>query len=87
MSPLNCAYCRRPLTPEEVRRVPRALAWLASFALAMGHGGLWAKTELGRPYCGRCVAKVAGFALFLTAVIACIAFFGVRLWLRGPKLG
>lgn len=87
MTELRCAYCRRSLTPAEVKRVPHALAWLASFALAMGHGGLWAKSELGRPYCAGCVAKVAGFALFVTAVIVAIASFGVRLWLSGPKLG
>lgn len=81
-----CGYCRKPLSPGEERRVPRLLAWLAAFALAIGHGGLWAKSELARPYCARCLWKVAGFALLLASVISALAGVGARLWLTAPPL-
>lgn len=84
MANAQCAWCRKVLKPEEVRRVPVPLAWMTAFAMAFMHGGLWANEELRRPYCAPCRARIAPMAVALTAVIACGVGFGLRLWLRGP---
>lgn len=85
MAPTLCAQCRRPLSPEEVRRIPQWLSLPVSFALAFGHGGMWAREELARPYCAACRRKVAGFAVFVALVAVCLAAGGLALWLRGPR--
>lgn len=81
-----CSACGRALAEDQARRVPAALRWLAAFALAIGHGGLWAKTELSRPYCARCVVRVAAFAALLACVMLAAAGFGAYLWLTAPPL-
>ena len=81
-----CAGCRRPLSGDQTRAIPAALALLASFALAMAHGGMWAKTELARPYCARCRRRVALFALLLAGVMGGVAAFGLHLWLTMPAM-
>lgn len=79
-----CARCKRALEPGEERRVPVPISIAVSLAFAFMHGGLWAKEELSRPYCGPCRSRVAALGLTMTAVILSVAAFGVRLWLRGP---
>lgn len=65
--------------------MPRSIAVVASFALAFGHGGMWAAEELKRPYCARCRNAMIGFALFVTAVALGLASVGLAIWIRGPR--
>ncbi len=84
MNLLTCSSCRRPLTDAEVRRVPDFVGWVAAFAFAFMHGGLWAREELRGPYCARCRAKIVPATLIIAALIFGAVAFGARLWLKGP---
>ena len=79
-----CARCRKELRPEQARRVPAWVKWVASFSLAFAHGGMWANEELSRPYCARCRAVVIPMALSIAAVGLTLAGVGLLIWLRGP---
>ena len=79
-----CARCGRALDPGSERRVPALVAAATEIACAFFHGGMWAKETLGKPFCGRCVRAVTGFAVLVSAVVLAAASFGLALWLHGP---
>ncbi len=83
---MECARCKRPLRPGEERRIPRLIALLASFALALGHAGLWAQSGLAKPFCPRCRRLVLAAALALTLGAALVAAAGAWVWLRAAAV-
>jgi hypothetical protein len=85
MADVLCAQCRRKLAEGEAKRIPSWLSLPVAFALAFGHGGMWAREELSRVYCVSCRRKVAGFAVLVAAVAVALASVGLALWLRGPR--
>lgn len=80
-----CASCGKSISSGEERRVPGSVVWAISIAFAFGHGGMWAKELMGKPFCARCVSRVVTVALAVSAAILAAAAAGLAVWLRGPR--
>jgi len=81
----TCASCGRELLPGDERRAPRSVAWVTAIAFAFFHGGMWAAETMEKPFCARCVRKVATLAIAAAAVVLLAAAAGSIVWLRGPR--
>lgn len=83
---MRCARCSKDLAPGEQTRVPRWLAALAAFGLALGHAGLWAQDTLKKDYCARCRRVFVALAAAVVAGAAAAAGLGAAVWIHAARV-